>query len=416
MQTYEDSEPIVRIRDLKKDRVNFVLENVDLAFANSIRRVVQADIPTVAIDMVEIEANTTVLPDEFLAHRLGMVPLVSVNCDEAIRYSRDCTCLTGCQYCSIELRLDVSCHDNKTMEVTSNHLEVIPPTMGEHDGLPGEELTKRGEDFGYPVGKNDPATPPVLICKIRKGQELKLRCVAKKGIAKEHAKWSPCSAVAFEYDPYNKLRHTTHWFEADERAEWPLGENAKEEDPPRDDESFDFNAKPRKFYFEVETDGSLGPQEVMMRGLAELQTKLANLILGLKAPPDIDMMNGGDSGMQPVSGNPPGGGWAGGSMSPTAAGWGNASPQRNTGGWGNASPAQNASGWGNTSPAQNAGGWGNTSPAHNAGGWGNTSPAQNAGGWGSSTSPNTSAGGSGSAWGTGGQQGWGSPHANGWNV
>ncbi len=38
--------------------------------------------------MVEIETNTTVLPDEFIAHRLGMIPLVSTNCDEAIRYTR----------------------------------------------------------------------------------------------------------------------------------------------------------------------------------------------------------------------------------------------------------------------------------------------------------------------------------------
>ena len=38
--------------------------------------------------MVEIETNTTVLPDEFIAHRLGMVPLVSANCEEAMRYNR----------------------------------------------------------------------------------------------------------------------------------------------------------------------------------------------------------------------------------------------------------------------------------------------------------------------------------------
>jgi DNA-directed RNA polymerase II subunit RPB3 len=31
MQTPEDLEPIVRIRELTKDKVNFVLENVDLA-------------------------------------------------------------------------------------------------------------------------------------------------------------------------------------------------------------------------------------------------------------------------------------------------------------------------------------------------------------------------------------------------
>ncbi len=71
--------------------------------------------------------------------------------------------------------------------------------------------------------------------------------------------------MSFEYDPYNKLRHTTYWFENDERAEWPLSDNKLEEDAPRDDELFDFNAKPNKFYFEVETDGSLSPQEVVLK-------------------------------------------------------------------------------------------------------------------------------------------------------
>jgi DNA-directed RNA polymerase II subunit RPB3 len=86
-----------------------------------------------------------------------------------------------------------------------------------------------------------------------------------QGIAKEHAKWSPCSAVSFEYDPHNRLRHTTYWYETDIKTEWPLSTNAAEEEAPRDDEPFDCNAKPQKFYFEVETDGSLGPQEVVMR-------------------------------------------------------------------------------------------------------------------------------------------------------
>ena len=77
MQTQEDSEPSVRIRELKPDRVDFVLENVDLAcvvhhdselafpaegsdsLANSIRRVVMADLPTVgtSLDLISITSH-----------------------------------------------------------------------------------------------------------------------------------------------------------------------------------------------------------------------------------------------------------------------------------------------------------------------------------------------------------------------
>lgn len=51
----------------------------------------------------------------------------------------------------------------------------------------------------------------------------------------------------------------------DSRAEWPLSENAKEEEPPHDDESFDYMAKPQKFYFDVETDGKVAPREVVLK-------------------------------------------------------------------------------------------------------------------------------------------------------
>lgn len=44
---------------------------------------------SVAIDMVEIETNTTVLADEFIAHRLGMIPIESTDV-ERIKYTRVC--------------------------------------------------------------------------------------------------------------------------------------------------------------------------------------------------------------------------------------------------------------------------------------------------------------------------------------
>ncbi|KAJ1304807.1 hypothetical protein OPQ81_005942 [Rhizoctonia solani] len=358
--------PLLTIRDVKKQSVNFVLEGVELAFANSVRRVCMADLPTIAIDLVEIESNTTVLPDEFLAHRLGMVPLVSTNCDEALRYTRDCTCISRCKYCSVELYLNVS-STSQPVDITSNNLDIVPSGGGEFggedEGEEGDELQKRPPNFGMPIGKDDPNVPPVLLCRIRKGQELRVRCIAKKGTAKEHAKWSPLHCL-------------------DARAEWPLSENAKEEEPPRDDEPFDYMAKPEKFYFDIETDGKVAPREVVLKGLSELQTKLGNIIHGLTARNEFD----GDTGAGIVA-------------APQTNG---ARPQQN--GWGAAaSPAQTGGGWGAASPAA-SGGWGSTSPR--GGAWGSGGGGA---GWGSSPSANTGGGGG----------GWGSTSPNrggGWNM
>ena len=39
---------------------------------------------------------------------------------------------------------------------------------------------------------------PILICKLRKNQHIKIKCQARKGIGKEHAKWSPACTAAFQ--------------------------------------------------------------------------------------------------------------------------------------------------------------------------------------------------------------------------
>ncbi|KIM30666.1 hypothetical protein M408DRAFT_15564 [Serendipita vermifera MAFF 305830] len=311
----------VTIRELKRDKCNFVLRGVNLGFANSFRRTMMADIPTVAIDLVEFESNTTVLPDEFIAHRLGMIPLVSTNCDESMKYTRECDCVEGCSLCMIELRIDFRCdRPGTTMNITSNHLEIRPMPDNWGPGNTGEELAKRTPEFGIPVSKSkDFSGFPILIASLRKGQELKVRCYAKKGIAKDHAKWSPCTAVGFEYDPYNKLRHTSYWFETDKAAEWPLSPNAAEEDAPLDDEPFDYDAEPDRFYYNVETDGSLTAKEVVLKALADMRSRAATIVFNIDNPPTSDAM---DISEAPMAQMPLPTRAANGSYASPSTGWG----------------------------------------------------------------------------------------------
>lgn len=157
-----------------------------------------------AIDLVEVESNTSVLADEFIAHRLGLIPLNSKNVDDVV-YSRDCDCDQYCELCSVTLTLHARCTGDEIMRVYARDLVV--------------DANKANQWVGNPV-ITDPEGLGSVICKLRKGQELRMKCVAKKGIAKEHAKWAPTSAVGFEYDPHNKLRHMDLWYEEDAQKEW----------------------------------------------------------------------------------------------------------------------------------------------------------------------------------------------------
>lgn len=285
-------------------RVDFTLQNVDLAFANSLRRTILAEIPTLAIDLVEVEINTSVLADEFIAHRLGLVPLNSKDVDDVL-YTRDCdNCDQYCDQCSVSLVFHAICkRSNEIMNVYARDLVVAEP--------------RPNAWVGNPIIL-DPEHQGPVICKLRKGQEVRIKCVAKKGIAKEHAKWAPTSAVGFEYDPHNKLRHISYWYEEDPVKEWyaqprrkvlirricilteldyrPKGKNAEWEDPPRDNEPFDYDAVPSLFYFDVESVGSLEPDAIIHQGIKVLQQKLAAVIQELTG-------SGGDDGTRAVNGD-----------------------------------------------------------------------------------------------------------------
>lgn len=283
--------PVVKIDELAADSLNFQLDYVDTSMANAFRRVMISEVPTMAIEFVNIEINTSVVTDEFLAHRLGLVPLVSVSAD---RYhtTRDCPCRDGlCDNCSVKFRMHVKCNEH-SCEVTSKDLHAIT----EHcDVVPvREESVEDGREANH-----------ILLAKLRKGQEIKLEAIAKKSIGKDHAKWSPVAVCTYQFQPsihihasalsemttqekqsfvnscptkvyrYNDNDHTVEIAEptkcmycnecVDRAVE--LDQRHLVDVRPIDD----------RFLFSVETTGSLPPEDVFLTSVNVLRDKLSML-------------------------------------------------------------------------------------------------------------------------------------------
>lgn len=65
----------IDILKLDEEEMIFDLAGVEPPLANALRRIIIAEIPTMAIEKVNLWQNTSVIPDENLAHRLGLIPI-----------------------------------------------------------------------------------------------------------------------------------------------------------------------------------------------------------------------------------------------------------------------------------------------------------------------------------------------------
>jgi len=143
--------------------------NISRQYINAIRRMAICEVPTLAIDDVVILENSSVMHDEAVAHRLGLIPLRTGLDRFVMPQDCDCKSTLGCSKCRVLLVLDSEAME-KTKIVTSGEL------------LSEDELVK-------PVSKDIP------IVVLAPAQKLKFEAYARLGVGKDHAKWQPTSAA-----------------------------------------------------------------------------------------------------------------------------------------------------------------------------------------------------------------------------
>ena len=295
--------PDVKVTEMREDFISFELSNTDASMANALRRIIIAEVPTICIDRVDVFENNTVLADEIIAHRLGLIPLKSKRPMRDWNYEHICVCSDGCQHCHATLTLDASFNEEDEHElitaVTSAELKCVEDTVEVVNFANVREAQMAYEDG-------------ITLVKLGKGQRLKVVCHAIKGIAKEHAKWSPVSSCALKYEAVVKLNEEilddytleqkkalvdccpTSVYELEEivgKEPRVVIRNAQDcmfcreclttagefRRKPESELAVDVKHGTDKFYFSVETTGALPAKTVVKDALAVLNNKIMKL-------------------------------------------------------------------------------------------------------------------------------------------
>lgn len=202
--------PRIKVTHATDDLVKFTLTDTDVSVANAVRRIMLAEVPTMAIEIVNIDDNETSLFDEFLAHRMGLLPLAShhvgdIPPDKGYVEYKDCNCFDGCPFCTVEFKLDVVNEEDRVMSVT--HFDVQVTDKYKREDLSDYEQV-RCVPFHNPEALNseiDTRENGILISKMKKDNHLRMLCLARKGIAKYHSKWMPVATSLYQYQPIVEL-------------------------------------------------------------------------------------------------------------------------------------------------------------------------------------------------------------------
>ena len=144
----------LKIINENEQKVSVEIKGIPIQYANALRRICLNGVPVYAVESVDILDNSSVLADEGLAHRIGLIPLKT-----DLEASKD-----GNETDKIMITLDSGVSD-ETRTVLSGEL--------------------KSQDSNVIPTSND-----IPIVTLAPGQSLKFEAYARLGKGTEHARWN----------------------------------------------------------------------------------------------------------------------------------------------------------------------------------------------------------------------------------
>lgn len=184
-----NASPSGRIEIISMDPLEMELDFIgyDISIINAYRRITLAEVATMAIEKVYMYNNTSIVQDEVLAHRLGLVPLkvdprffefrnkdeTEWGAQDSVKYELKVRCTKNQEASANETNLDVLFVNRK---VLSSSLKWVP--LGNQPDI-------------FQEASMQPLHQDVLLAKMNSGHEINLEAYAVKGIGSDHAKFQP---------------------------------------------------------------------------------------------------------------------------------------------------------------------------------------------------------------------------------
>ncbi len=182
------------------EQVVLHVEDTTPQYMNTIRRVVIDEVPVLAVEDVEFRQNSSILYDEIVAHRLGLVPLTT---------------------------------DLDTYEVGGDPLTITLEQEADE-----EQVTVVAGDMEIQDAQVEPVYPETPITTLEPGQAIECEMEAIMGRGSEHTKWSPGLAW---YKHYPHVTIEDQPDNADELAEQYPGLTVEDGDLTTDEDALIHN-------------------------------------------------------------------------------------------------------------------------------------------------------------------------------